>query len=81
MEPCGGHMSLKVAGAVFPTLQSLVKSSPPARPGRLDRPDDIMATSVRWTPGCLLRWRYGKPSASGRSEPPEAECEEETLTF
>lgn len=69
-------MSLKVAGAVFPTLQSLVKSSPPARPGRLDRPGDIMATSVRWTPGCLLRWRYGKPSASGRSE-----CEEETLTF
>lgn len=28
MEPCGGH-SLKVAGVVFPTLQSSVKSSTP----------------------------------------------------
>lgn len=54
MEPCGGHMSLKVAGAAFPTLWSLVKSVPPSLPGCLDGPDDIITNWVRWTPSCLF---------------------------
>lgn len=40
-------MSLKVAGAVFPTLKSLVKSVPPCWPGHFNGPDDDTTCCMR----------------------------------
>lgn len=48
MEPCGGQMSLKVAGAVFPTLHFISKVSTPHQPCHLDWPNDIATYWVRW---------------------------------